>query len=214
MKQYFRWNQKTITDFSDETIESLYNQGYVFTRIGKGVMDQTRSVRVDLETFEPSSENKRILRKTEEIKFTIAPLPTEHYTWEIGKMGKVFYGKKFGSGIFSANKIKELCTTAHNFNALFVFSNKDTVGYCIARSTKHIVHYSYPFYDLNYENKNIGMGMMVRAVAFAKEEGKKYIYLGSFQRPTDVYKLQFKGLEWFDGETWSSDVDALKNNIT
>ena len=55
------------------------------------------------------------------------------------------------------------------------------------------------------------MGMMVRAVQWAKDLDKKYIYLGSFQRPGDVYKLQFKGLEWFDRKAWSEDLNKLKS---
>src|SRR3989344_6101553 len=40
---------------------------------------------------------------------------------------------------------------------------------------------------------------------------KKYIYLGSFSRPTDTYKLQFAGLEWFDGKQWQNNPEKLKN---
>jgi arginyl-tRNA--protein-N-Asp/Glu arginylyltransferase len=51
--------------------------------------------------------------------------------------------------------------------------------------------------------------MMTKAVLYAKEQGKKYIYLGSAQRPTDTYKLQFAGLEWFDGTQWQADLKKL-----
>ena len=57
------------------------------------------------------------------------------------------------------------------------------------------------------------MGMMLRAILYAKDNEKKYVYLGSFQRPGDVYKLQFDGLEWFDGENWSQNISELKNQI-
>jgi arginyl-tRNA--protein-N-Asp/Glu arginylyltransferase len=53
--------------------------------------------------------------------------------------------------------------------------------------------------------------MMILAINYAKDLGKKYIYLGSLQRPTDTYKLQFKGMEWFDGEKWQSDTTPLKD---
>ena len=55
--------------------------------------------------------------------------------------------------------------------------------------------------------------MMLKAIVWAKENGKKYVYLGSFQRPTDIYKLQFSGLEWFDGNTWQTDLNGLKNEL-
>lgn len=211
---YLNWDEKTITDFSDENVNSLYTQGYLFTRVDRGVMQQTRSVRVNLSAFELSSENRRVLRKTEDVALKIVALPYHEYHWSIGKMGKDFYEQKFGDGTFSANKIKELMTDADksNFNVVFVYSVGEQVfGYCIARETNEMIHYCYPFYDLSNSPKDMGLGMMTRAIVYAKEQGKKYVYLGSAQRPSDTYKLQFEGVEWFDGETWTNDDDELKN---
>lgn len=211
---YLHWDEQTITDFSDENINSLYNKGFCFTRIDRGVMHQTRSLRIDLPKFELSSENKRILRKTEELELHISSLPSSNYHWSIGKMGKDFYQQKFGDGTFSANKIKELMTDAEksNFTTLFSYTvQNETLGYCIARETDEMIHYCYPFYDLSNSPKDMGLGMMTRAVVFAKEQNKKYLYLGSAQRPNDTYKLQFEGIEWFDGDQWKSDTGELKN---
>jgi arginyl-tRNA--protein-N-Asp/Glu arginylyltransferase len=92
--------------------------------------------------------------------------------------------------------------------------SKKKIGYCIALETREIIHYSYPFYQLTANSyqlpPNLGLGMMLGAILYAKEHNKKHIYLGSFQRPSDVYKLQFKGLEWWDGEMWQTDLDDLK----
>jgi len=242
---YLSWNKKTITDFSDENINHLYNEGYVFTRVGKGVMNQTRSVRINLDKFELSSENKRVLRKTENATMEVSPLPDEKYSWEIGKLGKDFYEKKFGNGVFTANKIKELMTApTSNFNLLLTYTSpfplskgehkgvavlddnarrqtlpslplvrggSDASGYAICFQTKNILHYCYPFYDLSSDIPNLGIGMMTRAVVWAKEQGKKYIYLGSAKDASALYKTQFKGFEWWDGKIWKEDVGELKN---
>jgi arginyl-tRNA--protein-N-Asp/Glu arginylyltransferase len=238
---YLAWNEKTMTDFSDESIESAYNNGYVLTRIGKGTMKQTRNIRIDLRQFELSSENKRILKKTEDLLLSISPIPYSEYTWNIHKMGKDFYEQKFGSKTFSAQKIKELMTDSEksNFNRVFTYrlpaiilstaknplntdekdpsiSQPDCAGYCIALETKNFLHYCYPFYNLDLNYPNLGMGMMLKAIVWAKENNKQYIYLGSAQRPTDTYKLQFAGLEWFDGKTWQTNTGELKtilNNL-
>lgn len=214
---YLSWDKKTIDDFSDKNIESAYNNGYLFTRTGKGDINQTRSVRIDLNTFKLSSENKRILKKTENLNLFVSPIPYDHYDWIIHKMGKEFYEQKFGPKVFSAQKIKELITSKEksNFNRLFIyFTNGQNTGYCIVRETARILHYCYPFYNLTANSEsllpNIGMGMMLRAIIWAQENGKKYIYLGSAQRPSDTYKLQFSGLEWFDGKVWKNDLDELK----
>ena len=206
---YLHWDEKTITDFAPGTVSALYENGWVFTRIGRGVMHQTRSLRIDLSKFELTSENRRILKKMQGIDVMETKIPYENYTWIIGKMAKDFYEKKFGPGIMTANKIKELVTDreASNFNTLLIYAGQ---GYCISYAAGWMLHYSYPFYDLARSTKDMGMGMMIEAIEHAKDQGLKYIYLGSLQRPGDVYKLQFKGIEWFDGKKWRIDTEEVK----
>ena len=93
---YLNWNEKTITDFSNKNINSLYNEGFLFTRTGKGEMYQTRSIRIDLDRFKLNSENKRVLKKTEELGLKIYDIPYADYSWQIGKLAKNFYTTKFG----------------------------------------------------------------------------------------------------------------------
>jgi arginyl-tRNA--protein-N-Asp/Glu arginylyltransferase len=213
--KYFHWDQKTITDFDTNSIDSMYERGYLFTRIGKGVMQQTRSLRIDLAKFELSSENRRILNKIPDLSQTITTLPLSDYNFSIGKIAKDFYENKFGPGIMSAQKIKEMLTDNNksNFNSLITFQNssKTDIGFIISYSSPSILHYSYPFYDLNNCPKDMGLAMMVNTIKYAKDNNKKYIYLGSLQRPTDTYKLQFSGLEWFDGNNWNRDLNEIKN---
>ncbi len=204
--EYLHWKEETITDFSPEAISKKYADGFVFTRIGRGVMHQTRSVRIDLKKFEPSSENRRILRKGEEIALVKNPIPFSKYSWKIGKLAKDFYEEKAG-GAFSANKIKELIEVGENFNSLFSFSG---LGYAICYSNEKVLHYSYPFYDLEKAPKDMGLIMMTKAIADAQIAGLEYIYLGSLQRANDTYKLQFSGIEWFNGKEWQTDVEKVK----
>lgn len=211
---YLNWDTKTITDFSDKNIEDLYNQGYVFTRVDRGVMNQTRSFRIDLSKYETSSENRRILRKSEHLSLQVKPIPFVSYSWKIGKLAKDFY-EKFGDKVFTANKIREILTDdkKSNFNRLFVFvdtRNRAGVGFAISLKTENLIHYSYPFYIEDPKESSRGLGMMTKVVEWAKETGKKYIYLGSLQRPSDSYKLQFAGGEWFDGKSWQTDYTPLK----
>ena len=224
MDGYLSWDEKIITDFSDEAIGAMYERGFVFTRIGRGTMTQTRSVRVDLSKFELSSENRRVLKKTESVKLEVVPLPHPDYDWRIHKMGFDFYTKKFGPKTFSANKIKELLTDEKsNFNLLLKYDAqndeiaspttgvRNDIGYCICFANTDWLHYGYPFYDLDAKIDNLGIGMMTEAVVWARENGKKYACLGSAQNPAAIYKLQFSGVEWFDGAKWQTDKAKLKD---
>ena len=234
--KYLSWDEKNILTLAgtlpdEKIISDMYAKGYVFTRVGKGVMQQTRAVRIDLAQFELSSENRRILRKISETPFGPVikkeiplPLAATDYHWSLAKLAKDFYEKKFGPGIMTAVKIKELVTDGakSNFNCFFSFALKQEtgikpIGAAICYKNADLLHYSYPFYDLdNIEvPKDIGLGMMTLAIEHAREAGLGYAYLGSLQRPGDAYKLQFKGIEWYDGGpdgtgTWQTDIEKAK----
>ncbi|MFA6423977.1 MAG: hypothetical protein WCV83_01525 [Candidatus Magasanikbacteria bacterium] len=215
---YLNWNSKKTTNFSDSNLNSLYNEGYLFTRTGKGDLNQTRSLRIDLSKFQLCSENRRVLKHTENVLLEVANISYDNYHWGIHKLGKDFYATKFGEKTFSAQKIKTLITEPDesNFNKLFIYRQKEdnlALGYVISLETNELLHYCYPFYDLNSKIKNLGLGMMTKAIVWAQENKKKYIYLGSATRKTDTYKLQFDGLEWFDGKKWNTDLVKLKKEI-
>lgn len=211
--EYLHWDEQMVTDLSETNVTAMYERGYVFTRIGKGAMQKTRSVRIDLSKFEMSSENRRIIKKTEGVEFVPMTLPLADYTFVLGKMAKDFYDLKFGPGIMSAQKTKEILTdqSKSNFNSLLTYMDQvKTIGWAISYENKYLLHYSYPFYNLESSPKDMGLGMMIRAIEYAKSQKKKYVYLGSLQRPADTYKIQFSGLEWFDGQSWQKDFEPVK----
>ena len=215
---YYKTDQITQGDLSQPTLEERYEQGYVFTRLGKGIMNQTRSLRIRLSNFDLTSENKRVLKHIEGMQLLQKQLPLafEDYDWEIAKLAKEFYEQKFGSKTFTANKVRELLTNPFksNYNSIFIYTFKgERVGYAICFETEKVLHYAYPFYDLEKFNNNFGMGMMLLAIQRAKANGMEYIYLGSATKPSDKYKLQFKGLEWSNGRVWNVDIEELKRII-
>lgn len=210
---YLSWNTETIPDGA--SIPDYYNRGFVFTRRGKNSMDQTRSSRIRLKDFELTSENRRILRKNEHLTLSVHPIPYPNYEWSIHKLGKDFYYEKFGADVFSANKIKELMTDSEqsSFTTVLAYTEQEATqpsGYAICFEDDTLLHYSYPFYDHKHLPKDTGLGMMLKAIEYAKDNGKEFIYLGSLSRPSDTYKAQFKGFEWFDGKNWQTETDTLK----
>ncbi len=217
--QYLNFGSKTIDLSDSQALIEAYDKGFVMTRVNFGYLEKVRSVRVNLDTFSLSSENKRVLKKFKH-KLLIEPIPLEKYDWRIHKIGKDFYETKFGKNVFSANKIKEILTTRFNFNILLQYiDTNEPDGFCIGLKAEYegikILHYAYPFYKLDKVNSNFGMFMMTLAVTYFKELGYKYIYLGSCHDQRAKYKLQFKGIEWFDEEVnqWKTDLHELKNRL-
>ncbi len=196
-----------------DSVEKIYKKGFLPTRIKKNFYYLSRNVRIDLKNFSLNSENRRILKKTEGLELENINLKDFEFQYEISKLATDYFKEKFGEIIISTQKLKELFK-GDIFTNVLVFKLKgDVIGYCITMETENILHYTYPFYKKEFIGTNIGMGMMVRAIEYAKEKNKKYVHLGTAYTKESMYKLQFKGIEWFDGNEWIDDVEKLKNKI-
>lgn len=213
--KYFKYSEINVSE-NHQIITDQYNKGYVFTRIKKNHMVETISLRINLEKFYLFSKNHRVLKKNEDLKVELKELPLPNYNWKIHKLGSYFYKTKFGDMIMSASKIKEMFSNSQksNMNCVFEFKINNTIfGYALCYQNNYMIHYAYPFYDLNVPKEKLsGIAMILKAIILAKEQKKKYFYLGSVNSKASLYKLQFKALEWWDfsTKTWETNLEKLK----
>lgn len=198
---------------SNENITDIYEQGFLPTRIKENYYYLARNVRINLQNFELTSENRRILKKTEVLSIENIALKDYAFNYEITKLAAEFFKTKFDEKIISTQKLKWLLSGEFFTNLLIYKIADEEIGYCITMETKDLIHYAYPFYKSELINQNIGMAMMIQAIIHAKENNKKHIYLGTVYTKDSLYKLQFKNMEWFDGENWIDDIDKLKEKI-
>jgi arginyl-tRNA--protein-N-Asp/Glu arginylyltransferase len=193
--------------------DQIFENGFLPTRIRNNLFYLCRSLRVNLKNFNLSSENRRILRKTEYLQIELKEMSNFEYHYTLGKKAMEFYRNRFGEKILSARKAKWIFNSGF-FNGVLIFKDqKETVGHCPVMKTEKLIFYAYPFYNLAYLDKNIGMGMMTKTVNYAKENGYDYVYLGTVYTEESLYKMQFEGLEYSDGVKWSTDLDRVKEKI-
>jgi arginyl-tRNA--protein-N-Asp/Glu arginylyltransferase len=176
-----------------------------------------RQVRVALEKFKPSSENRRILRKGKGIKVELIPREKFNYTPERREFFKTYADIKFGKDVMTFERMDALFG-APIISHLLVFTDMETgkeVGVAtLYMEGKALAFYYYAFYDLNYYGRNLGMFMMTSAAALLAESGTKFLYLGTCYSETALYKTQFAGAEFFNGFRWSDNMEELKFIIT
>jgi arginyl-tRNA--protein-N-Asp/Glu arginylyltransferase len=172
-----------------------------------------RQVRVDLRKFQPSSENRRILRKGEGITVKLVRRSDFDYSPERREFYKTYADIKFGKDVMSYERLDWLFKgkiTSH----VLVFTDSHT-GIEVGTVTLYIeqpglAYYYYAFYDLNYYARNLGMYMMTAAAQLFAEQGLHFIYLGSCYSANALYKTQFPGAEFFNGFRWSPTLEELK----
>lgn len=175
-----------------------------------------RQVRVDLRQFKPSSENRRILRKGEDIQVKLVPRRKFRYTAQRRDFCKGYADIKFGKDAMTVERLDNLFAS-RLISHVLVYTDHSSgaeIGlamvYCDARA---LAFYYYAFYDLNYFQRNLGMFMMTSAVNLFAERGTRHTYLGSCYSKNALYKTQFAGAEFFNGFRWSGNLKELKHLV-
>lgn len=208
---YQVWLLKEEGDSADR----IYEKGFLPIRSIPDVYYLARSLRVDLSGFELSSENRRILKKTEDFKSDLLTLSEFKYDSIIQKFCKNYMVKKFGKESMTAAGIRRIFKSGI-YNYVFVWKERKTekvIGYSVCLISANFVQYAHAFYDLGYFQRSLGARMILEAVKWAKESNKKFIYLGTCYEKSAFYKTEFKGIEFFNGFKWSDNLEELKELV-
>jgi arginyl-tRNA--protein-N-Asp/Glu arginylyltransferase len=196
-----------------EASADIFNAGFLPSARRLDRFYLCRQVRVNLARFQPSSENRRILRKGAGIDLKLVPRDQFDYTPERRQFFKCYADIKFGQDKMTFERLDALFASASTSH-LLVFTDAAT-GNEIGVTTLYLegdalAFYSYAFYDLNHGVRNLGMFMMTSAVVLFAGRGVKNLYLGTCYSERALYKTQFAGAEFFTGFRWSEDWKELK----
>lgn len=196
-----------------ETPATLFEQGFLPSSRNLDRFYLCRHVRVRLAQFQPSSENRRILRKGQGITTELVPRDRFDYRPQRREFYRTYADIRFGKDVMTGDRLDSLFrapVTSH----LLVFTDSEA-GREVGTVTLYLeppalAYYYYAFYDLNYYRRNLGMFMMTSAAVFFAKQGFESLYLGTCYQPNALYKTQFKGAQFFNGVRWSDDLTELK----
>ncbi|MDB6053628.1 MAG: arginine-tRNA-protein transferase [Verrucomicrobiales bacterium] len=172
-----------------------------------------RHLRVDLRKFELNSENRRILRKGEGIEFTIVEKPQFQWNSERRTFCKTYADERFGEAVMTEERLDSIFTgevTSHVAVFKEAASGRELGIVPLFLQTGRMAYYYYGFYDLAFMAANLGMFMMTCMVNHFWNAGFPFIYLGTCYSDRALYKTQFKGIEFFNGNQWSGNIRELK----
>ncbi len=197
----------------------IYDRGFLpYTgdiTLSQNIFYLARSVRVDLQHFTDSSENRRIDRKAQPlgINMTIAERA------DVDSENPAFVAcctqyaeTRFSGGQMDAQRLSYVLTRS-SASHIVTFSTGDSIlGYVVACITPEILHYWYAFFDVTYLRSHcLGKWMMWRTIRWAKDKGLQYVYLGTCYGEKSLYKVRdHRGCEFFDGAGWNADLSRLK----
>ena len=174
-----------------------------------------RSVRINLSRYIRLSENKRVIKK---IKSSLNISVDEHNKENFNHDNKfdkfcIKYSKERFSNESLSDERLQLIIKRKNYNKIYEFKSDNVpIGYVITFSNNNIIHYWFAFYDTKHlESIPIGKFMMEHIIHSAKKKNKEFVYLGTCYGEESLYKVRdFKGIEFYDGNNWVSDIEKLK----
>lgn len=197
-----------------ETPADLYGSGFHPASPDLRRFTLCRHLRVPLAGWEPSSENRRILRKGGSASLELIDRTAFDFTPERQAHWLAFAEERFGNGIMTAERLEGLMTRGIVTHILVCRDegdgNREVGAVLMYLEPPRMAHYYYAFYDLKHANRSLGLFLMTAALRFFQEAGFGHLYLGTCYSERALYKTQFNGLEFFNGLTWSTEVEHLK----
>ena len=186
---------------NNNTIEENYQQGLLPQRTQKDLWYQQSSCRSNLSNFQLNSENRRIIRKTDNFTFKKISLKDFQYTPEFQK--KIFNWTKELNWDFPVSSIKTIFNN-HIFNQLYIWKdeNNQEIAYSLCYFSPKISHIAYVFYNPQYQNNNLSIRLVLQTIIDSHQLGLKYSYLGRFSDSIGYYKRTMPGFEYFKDKQW------------
>jgi len=195
-----------MTEFNlknTKSIDQNYQEGLLPQRNDKNLFYFQTSSRSNLKNFILSSENRRILKKTESFTFKKIPLKSFDYNPETQKE-IITWVKKLGWN-FPVSSIKNVFKN-HIFNYLYIWKDeqKNIVAYSLCYFSKNISHIAYVFYNPELNHGNLPIRLVLQVIIDSQKLGLQYCYLGRFSQNTGFYKRNMPGFEYFKDNKWQN----------
>lgn len=201
---------KVIEECSVSYCQELIERGY--RRFGKmyfrpicAACDECKSIKIDVDNFEFSSSQKRVLKKASNIKSYIQKPTISKEHLELFEKYHLYMKDK--------KSWEHNSTTPQNYYNSFVDAHNDfgyeilyffesiLIGVDLIDILEEGISSIYFYYDPDFAKYSLGRLSLYNQILFAKKSQKKWIYLGYYVKdcPSLSYKSQYKPYQTLGG---------------
>lgn len=194
---------KVIEECSTAYCEDLIERGY--RRFGKmyfrpicSACDECKSIKIDVENFNFSSSQRRVIKKASGIKSYIQRPMISKVHLELFEKYHLFMSEKKGweHTASSVQSYYNSFVDAHNdfgYEVLY-FLDEKLIGVDLIDILEDGISSIYFYYDPDYAHYSLGRLSLYNQIIFAKRSKKKWIYLGYYVKecPSLEYKSHYK----------------------
>ncbi len=203
--QHYRFPYQVLL-FREENdnLYEIYGLGFLPFRHRQDLFYLSRSCRSNLRQVEFSSENRRVLSRTQHFNFKFKPLNI----LTSKKQKQLRDWARAAGWDIKAPTLKFLWQGAY-FNWLLEVKKGDKlVSVSLLLAAGKMAHWGYFFIDPDYRRDNLAAASGLKIIKWTQQRDIKYVYLGTCYGNLN-YKRNFPGLEFFNGGYWSADKQEL-----
>jgi len=182
-------------------LEIIYQKGFLPQRNNRRYFYQDSSSRSNLTNVTLSSENRRILKKTQKFDYKIEFVDQFDFNSQVLK--KCSTWSKQLNWKFPSSSIKTIFTN-HLFNYIYTWTDTDKViAYSICLFKKKFSHVAYVFYDPAYTKTDLPIRLSLQVIIDSIDKKLSFCYLGRFNpiSKTGFYKRNFPNFQIYNYKT-------------
>ena len=194
---------KYIDNTSSKECQELIERG--FRRFGKMYFrpictecDKCQSIKIDVDNFKFSKSARRVIKKASEVKSYIQKptLSQEHLELFEAYHRYMHHKKKWDYNDTSAQHYYQSFVTGaeeFGYEVLYYLDDK-LIGVDLIDILEDGISSIYFYYHPSYSYLSLGKLSLYNQIQYAKESGKKWIYLGYYVQecPSLSYKAEYK----------------------
>jgi leucyl-tRNA---protein transferase len=202
-------------------IAEIYNSGYLPYTGSPEILNHfylCRSLRVNLSNWKLNSENKRILKKHDEVLsrkvYGAFSEIEEGLRSQVFDMYVGYFAHMHGPNIMPRGRLSFVFASVfQNKNILYFDGEGKLVGGVIAveDAVKSMAHIWYIGYTPEFQKSGFGIWMFLDIMQLLQSYDYKHLYLGTAYGNKAKYKLNFEALEYWDGNDWNTNIAQLKS---
>lgn len=202
---------KVISECSLAHCEALIERGY--RRFGKMYFrpicsdcDECKSIKVDVENFNFSSSQRRVINKAQNIKSYIQKPTISKTHLELFEKYHLFMKEKKGWEYTPSTAQSYYNSFVDAYNSfgyeILYYMDDILIGVDLIDILENGVSSIYFYYDPDYEKYSLGRLSLYNQIMFAKKSQKKWIYLGYYVKdcPSLSYKSHYEPYLTLEGQ--------------
>lgn len=171
------------------------------------------AVRIPVEDFTPNRSQRRALARNADIESRVVPAERNDERLALYRRYLVSRHPAGGMDDHGAHEFDQFLIGSWNEGRLLELRlHGQLLGVAVTDLIEDALSAVYTFYDPDFVSRGLGTLAILRQIAWAQRDRRRYLYLGYWidGHRKMAYKRNFQPLEGFDGRQWRLLTDAAR----